>query len=327
MEENFVSKVIDNINKEYGEGIILTLNNTNKDLSGKFLSTGSFIFDYNTMGGYSFGRIVEIFGHESSGKSTLALHAVSECQKAGKTAAYIDLENSLSIEYAESIGIDKNKLIIAYPKYGEEALDLIVSFIKNGIDLIILDSVSALVSKSELESSFDRQQTIGLKARMMSTALPKINNALTNSNSVVIFINQLRNKINTMSYFPGGQTTTGGLALHYFSSLRVSVRKTEEIKKDSSVIGIKVETKIVKNKVYSPQKNFQLEIIFGKGIIKKREIFYLAEKEDLIQKSGNWYSYKNERLGNGKESSISYLENYDLFPKIEKELFDKLKNC
>lgn len=279
-----IKDIIASITKDYGQGIITTLEESEINFKNT-LSTGSFILDQAT-GGYAFGRIVEIYGQESSGKTTLALHAVSECQKLGKKAAYIDLENGLDVKYAKKIGVETNNLLIVYPKYGEEALDLVTKLIEKGTNLVVVDSVAALIPKVELEADLEKQ-TIGLRARMMSSALVKINHALTGKEAIVLFINQIRNKVST-SYFAGNpETTSGGIALSYFASLRIRLREKEKIEKVNECIGIKVQARIKKNKLASPYKEPVFEIIFSHGIQKERELVDLATELNILQKNGN----------------------------------------
>jgi recombination protein RecA len=320
-----VKSIIENITKDYGQGVITTLEEGEVN-SNNTLSTGSFILDQAIGGGYAFGRIIEIYGRESSGKTTLALHAVAECQKAGKVAAYIDLENALDVRYAEKIGVNKKELMILSPKHGEEALDLVNSLVKQNVGLIVVDSVAALIPKVELEADLDKQ-TIGLRARLMSSALVKINNSLAGKETIVIFINQIRNKISTGFFAGNPETTSGGVSLAFFASLIIRLQTKERIEKNNEYIGIKTQAKVNKNKLASPYKEPILEIIFARGIQKEREVIDLATELNLFQKGGSWYSYKEQKLGNGKENVTDYLvANPNLFEEIEKEVKKNLEN-
>jgi recombination protein RecA len=280
-----LEKIIEKMNDCFGKGSVVTLGGDPASNQRNILSTGSMILDDAIGGGYVFGRMVEIYGQESSGKTTLALHAVSECQKLGKIAAYIDLENCLDSKYAKQIGVDNEKLLIVYPKHGEEALDCVVELIENDVNLIVVDSVAALIPKAELEADLEKQ-TIGLRARMMSSALVKINKALTGKNAMVIFINQIRNKVST-GYFSGNpETTSGGVALSYFASLRMRMREKEKIEKGMEYVGIKAHIRVKKNKLASPYREPIIEIFFGKGISKDRELIDMAVEKNIVSKSG-----------------------------------------
>jgi recombination protein RecA len=281
-----IKEIVANINKNYGEGTITTLEKSSiKDQN--FLSSGSLILNQLIGGGYVFGRIVEIYGSESSGKTTLALHAVAECQKLAKRVAYIDLENALDVKYAKNIGVKTDELLIVYPKNGEEALDLVAKLIEEGVSLIIIDSVAALIPKVESESDLEKQ-IIGSQARIMSAGLRKINMVLTKKEAIVIFINQIRNKISTGGYFGGSmETTAGGRALSYYASLRIRLREKEKIEKGTEYIGIRVQTQIKKNKLASPYQESVLEIIFSYGIQIEREVIDLAVEKKIMEKNGN----------------------------------------
>lgn len=316
--------IIESITKEYGEGVITTLGKS-KLKEQKTLSTGSLLLDQAIgTGGYVCGKIVEVYGLESSGKSTLALHAVSECQKLGKKAAYIDLENGLDIKYVENIGVKSEDLIIAYPSSGEEGFEIISKLIKVGVDLIIVDSVSNLIPRSQLEANLEKHK-IGSHALLMSWGLRRLKNELTNKEVIIIFINQIRNKISTGFYGGNPETTTGGMALNFDADLRIKLKRKDKIERDGKLAGIEVEARIVKNKLAAPGKTVGLEIIFSQGIQKEREIIDLATELNILQKSGNWYSYKEKKLGNGKENVVDYLiENPELYREIEEEIKNNL---
>ncbi|CAH1755732.1 9160_t:CDS:10 [Entrophospora sp. SA101] len=318
---NEIKNIIESITKDYGEGVITTLGES-KLQAQKTLSTGSLLLDQAIgTGGYVCGKIVEIFGLESSGKSTLALHAVSECQKLGKTAAYIDLENGLDIKYVRSIGVKSEDLILAYPGSGEEGFEIMSKLIKGGIDLIIVDSVSNLVPRVQLEISLEKPK-IGSHALLMSLGLRRLKNELVNKETIVIFINQIRNKISTGYYGGNPETTTGGMALNFDSDLRIKLKRKDKIEKNNELVGIEVEARVVKNKLAAPGKTANLEIIFAQGIKKEREIIDLAAELNVIQKSGTWYSYQEKKLGQGKENITEYLlENPELYQEIEKNVY------
>jgi recombination protein RecA len=277
-----IKKIIENITKEYGEGTITTLGKS-KLKEQKILSTGSLLLDQAIgTGGYVCGKIVEIFGLESSGKSTLALHAVRECQKLNKKAVYIDLENGLNIKYVQNIGVDKDNLMILYPNSAVKTFEMIRDLIREGVDLIIVDSVSNLSPQvDDLE-----KYKIGSHALLMSHGLRILKNELTNKDTIIIFINQIRNKISTGYYGGNPETTTGGMALRFDSDLRIKLKRTGKIEKNDKLIGIEVEALIKKSKIGEPEKTANLEIIFSRGIQKEREIIDLATELNIIQKSG-----------------------------------------
>ena len=317
-----VKKIIENITKEYGEGTITTLGKS-KLKEQKILSTGSLLLDQAIgTGGYVCGKIVEIFGLESSGKSTLALHAVRECQKLQKKAVYIDLENGLNIKHVQNIGVDKDNLMILYPSSAVKTFEMIRDLIREGVDLIVVDSVSNLSPQvDDLE-----KYKIGSHALLMSHGLRILKNELTNKDTIIIFINQIRNKISTGFYGGNPETTTGGMALRFDSDLRIKLKRTGKIEKNDKLIGIEVEALIKKSKIGEPEKTANLEIIFSRGIQKEREIIDLATELNIIQKSGTWYSYGGKKLGQGKENVADYLlENPETYQEIEKNVSDKLQ--
>jgi recombination protein RecA len=313
------------ISKEFGEESISSLK---KVYSGRsnFLHTGSFLLNQDIgTGGYPYGKIIEIFGEESSGKTTIALHAVRECQKIKKIAAYMDLENALNVTYAKEIGVDENKLLILTPKDGEEAFDIIKRLISENIGLIVIDSVSTLIPKAELEGEVGIQ-SMGLHARLMSKGLRIINNELIKSDTIIIFINQLRQKISMFGSFGNPETTTGGNALKFIASIRIRLKKVGKIEKNGKYIGIETQTEIIKNKLSAPYKKSRLEIMFTGGIQKEREILDLAVENNIVDKSGGWYSYKDKKMGNGKENAVKFFsENYDIFTEIQELVSDLAK--
>ncbi|ATZ21420.1 recombinase RecA [Mesoplasma tabanidae] len=307
------------IEKNYGKEALVVYNEGN-DIDHDVISSGSFLIDQAIgIGGYPKGRVVEIFGPESSGKTTLALHAIAEAQKKDGVAAFIDAEHSLDLNYAKKIGVDINSLLVSQPSYGEEALDILETLVKsNSISLIVVDSVAALVPKTELEGEMS-DQSIGLQARMMSKALRKLNGAISKSKTTVIFINQLREKIGIM--FGNPETTTGGRALKFFSTLRIEVRKGESLIENGIVVANKVKVKIVKNKVAAPFKQTLITIGYDKGIERTNEIIELATLYNILDKSGVWYSYEKEKIGQGKNAVKEWLsQNPDKAIKIETEL-------
>ncbi|WP_265736605.1 recombinase RecA [Mycoplasmoides pirum] len=302
------------IQNKYGKN---NLSFVDKNKKIKTISTGSFKLD-EALGikGFPCGRIIEIFGNESSGKTTLALQVVRECQKNNGRAAYIDLEYTLNLDYMKNLGIDLNKLLVARPDYGEQAFSIIESLVKtNMIDLIVLDSIAALVPKAELDSNIE-EQSIGLLPRLMSKALRRLQSILSNSNTCIIFINQIREKVGVMYGNP--EITPGGKALKFYSSLRLEVRRTEIIRENNESIGIKSKVTIVKNKLSSPFKVTYLEFYFNKGVDYLAEIVDVAIQQDIIKKSGSWYSYNNNKLCQGRTSLIELMhKDNKLFKDIE----------
>jgi len=282
-----IKEIVANINKNYGEGTITTLEKSSiKDQN--FLSSGSLILNQLIGGGYVFGRIVEIYGSESSGKTTLALHAVAECQKLAKRVAYIDLENALDVKYAKNIGVKTDELLIVYPKNGEKALDLVAKLIEEGVSLIIIDSVAALIPKVGIRIRLGKTNYRLTSPNNVGWTTKKINMVLTKKEAIVIFINQIRNKISTGGYFGGSmETTAGGRALSYYASLRIRLREKEKIEKGTDYIGIRVQTQIKKNKLASPYQESVLEIIFSYGIQIEREVIDLAVEKKIMEKNGN----------------------------------------
>ncbi|MDQ0568043.1 recombination protein RecA [Mycoplasma yeatsii] len=300
-----LKETIKEIEKTFGRGSIVVLGDNN-NLNIETFSSGSFLLDNALgIGGYPKGRIIEIFGPESSGKTTLSLHAISEVQKNGGIVAFIDAEHSLDPKYCKNLGIDTNKMLVSQPDNGEQALDILEMLVKsNSVDLIVVDSVAALVPKTELDGEMS-DQSIGLQARMMSKALRKLNGLISKTNTTVIFINQLREKIGVI--FGNPETTTGGKALKFFSSVRLEVRKGETITANSEIIGNKIKAKVVKNKTAMSFKSVILSLIYNKGIDKIGEIVDLLVSYEIITKSGVWYSYKDQKIGQGKQSVIQWL--------------------
>ncbi|MEK9657430.1 MAG: recombinase RecA [bacterium] len=306
---------ISQIEKAHGKGAIMRMDQKNASQI-ETTSTGALSLDIALgIGGYPKGRIIEVFGPESSGKTTLALHAAAEIQKAGGTCAYIDSEHALNAQYAKNIGINLDKLILSQPDYGEQALEITETLVRSGaVDLIIVDSVAALVPKSEIEGDMGDAQ-MGMQARLMSQALRKLTGIVNKSNCTVIFVNQIREKLGVM--FGNPEVTPGGRALKFYSTIRIDIRRIDSIKSGVDIIGIKTRVKIVKNKVSPPFRFVELEIEFGKGISYHSDLLELCVNENLIEKSGTWFSYKTERMGQGKEAAKTFLKNK---PELCKDL-------
>ena len=308
------------IKKEYGEGAIMQLGNETDVLNVDHSSTGSLSLDIALgIGGLPKGRIIEIYGPESSGKTTIALHAIAEIQENGGIAGFIDAEHALDPVYAENIGVDIENLYISQPDCGEQALEIAETMIRSGaIDIIVVDSVAALVPKAEIDGDMGDSH-VGLQARLMSQGLRKLTSIISQTNCIVVFINQLREKIGIM--FGNPETTTGGRALKFYSSIRMDIRRIESLKQNGEIVGNRTRVKIVKNKVAPPFKETEFDIMFGKGISVEGDILDLAVKSDLINKAGAWYSYNGEQLGQGRENTKEYLRNNPEFTKqIESQL-------
>lgn len=314
------------IEKQYGKGSIMRLGEEGKAREIPVISSGSISIDMALgIGGFPRGRVVEIYGPEASGKTTLALHAIAETQKAGGEAAFIDAEHALDVFYAERLGVDTKKLLISQPDYGEQALDIAEILVRSGAtDIVVIDSVAALVPKTELEGEMG-EATMGAQARLMSQALRKLIGAIHKSNAIVIFINQMRQKIG--AFFGNPETTTGGNALKYYATIRIDVRKTNPIKDPSgeAIIGSRVKVKVVKNKLAPPFREAEFDILYGEGISREGEIIDLGVAYEIIEKSGAWFSYKGERLAQGRDNLRKLLkENESLRAEIEKSLLEKL---
>ncbi|MGI6257323.1 MAG: recombinase RecA [Anaerovoracaceae bacterium] len=310
------------IQKQFGKGAVMKLGDDSLRMSVEAISTGSISLDLATgIGGIPRGRIVEIYGPESSGKTTLTLHVIAEAQKAGGKAAFIDAEHALDPEYARNLGVDVDELLVSQPDSGEQALEICEMLVRSGaLDIVVVDSVAALVPKSEIEGSMGDSH-MALQARLMSQALRKMAGVINRSNCSVIFINQLREKVGIVYGNP--EVTTGGRALKFYSSMRIEVRKTETIKQGDEMLGNRTRAKVVKNKVAPPFKQAEFDIMYGKGISREGDIMDSAIRENIIEKSGSWYSFDGDRIGQGRENVKNYLkENPEIMAKVEKLLMD-----
>ena len=312
---------IDKLEKSYGKGIVMKMNDDNV-VKVDSISTGSLGLDIGLgVGGFPKGRVVEIYGPESSGKTTLAMHCIAEAQKSGGICAFVDAEHAFDKFYAENIGIDTNDLLISQPDDGEQALEIADNLIRSGaIDVIVIDSVAALVPRAELEGDMGDSK-MGLHARLMSQALRKLTGTINKTGCICIFINQLREKIGVM--FGNPETTTGGNALKFYASVRLDIRRTGSIKDGVDVIGNRVKVKVAKNKVAPPFRVVEFDIMYGQGISKVGEIIDLGVENNVIQKSGSWFSYGETRLGQGRDSVKQLLlDNPEMMEEMEKKIFD-----
>ena len=310
---------IDKIEKDFGKGAIMKLGDK-PAVSVETIPTGALALDVALgVGGVPRGRIIEVYGPESSGKTTLAQHIVAECQKKGGIAAFVDAEHALDPEYARNLGVNIDELLISQPDTGEQALDITEELVRSGaVDIIVVDSVAALVPKAEIEGSMEDQQ-MGLQARLMSKALRKLTGIIGKTNTTVIFINQLRQKIGVMYGNP--ETTTGGNALKYYASVRMEIKRVEGLKGDGEDVGNHVRVRILKNKVAPPFRTAEFDIIFGKGICKIGNILDVAVDLDIVKKAGSWFSFNDEKLGQGRENIKQYLrENPNLLEEIHQKI-------
>ncbi|SRR5579884_1837465 len=308
------------IEKQFGKGSILRLGSKDAIVPVSVISTGSISLDWALgVGGFPRGRVIEIFGPESSGKTTLALECIAQAQKAGGMAAFIDAEHALDPVYAKKLGVDVDNLLISQPDYGEQALEIAEALVRSGaIDVLVVDSVAALVPKAELDGEMGDSH-MGLQARLMSQALRKITGIVSKSQTCLIFINQIRDKIGVM--FGNPETTTGGRALKFYASVRADIRRTNVIKDGEEVIGSRTKVKIVKNKVAAPFRSAEFDILYGEGISREGDLIDLGAEHNIIEKSGAWYSYKGERIGQGRENAKQFLrENQDIRADLDTEL-------
>ena len=313
-----LESAIAQIEKQYGKGSVMKLGDTASRMEVEAVPTGALSLDIALgVGGIPKGRVIEIYGPESSGKTTVALHMVAEVQKRGGIAGFIDAEHALDPMYARNIGVDIDELYISQPDCGEQALEIAETMVRSGaVDIVIVDSVAALVPKAEIDGDMGDSH-VGLQARLMSQALRKLTGVINKSNCIVIFINQLREKVGVM--FGNPETTTGGRALKFYASVRLDVRRIETLKQGGEMIGNHVRVKVVKNKVAPPFQEAEFDIMFGKGISREGDVLDLAVKNDIIMKSGAWYSYNGEKIGQGRENAKAYLaDNPAVFDEAER---------
>ncbi len=311
------------IEKQYGKGSVMKLGDKAAHMNIETVPTGSISLDIALgLGGVPKGRIIEIYGPESSGKTTVALHMVAEVQKRGGIAGFIDAEHALDPVYANHIGVDIDNLYISQPDNGEQALEITETMVRSGaVDIIIVDSVAALVPKAEIDGDMGDSH-VGLHARLMSQALRKLTAVISKSNCIVIFINQLREKVGVM--FGNPETTTGGRALKFYSSIRLDVRRIESLKQGGDIIGNRTRIKVVKNKIAPPFKEAEFDIMFGQGISREGDVLDLAANENIIVKSGAWYAYNDAKIGQGRENAKAFLkDNPEIFAEVDKKVRDK----
>ena len=308
------------IERQFGKGAVMRLGDSTAARDVEVVSTGSLALDIALgIGGLPKGRVIEIYGPESSGKTTLTLQAIAECQKQGGTAAFVDAEHALDPVYAEKIGVNVDDLLVSQPDTGEQALEITDMLVRSGaVDIVVVDSVAALTPRAEIEGDMGDSH-MGLQARLMSQALRKLTGNIKRSNTMVIFINQIRMKIGVM--FGSPETTTGGNALKFYSSVRLDIRRIGSIKKGDEILGNETRVKVVKNKLAPPFKKAEFEILYGEGISRLGEVIDMGVEHDLVDKAGSWYSYNGERIGQGKENARSYLkENPEMAAEIEEKL-------
>ncbi len=320
-----LDSAVSQIEKQYGKGSVMKLGTNSVGENILASSSGSLSLDIALgVGGIPKGRIIEVYGPESSGKTTVALHMVAEVQKQGGIAAFVDAEHALDPKYAKSIGVDIDNLYISQPDNGEQGLEIAETMVRSGaIDILVIDSVAALVPRAEIDGEMGDSH-MGLQARLMSQALRKLAGIVNKTNCSVIFINQLREKIGVM--FGNPETTTGGRALKFYASIRLDVRRIETLKQNGEFIGNRTRIKVVKNKVAPPFKEAEFDIIFGQGISREGDVLDLATAEDIINKSGSWYSYKDTKIGQGRENAKQFLkENPDIFAEVERQVRIKYK--
>lgn len=314
-----LDKALKSIEKEFGKGSIMRMGDK-VDTQISTIPTGSLALDEALgVGGYPRGRIVEVYGPESSGKTTVALHAVAEVQRRGGTAAYIDAENALDPAYATNLGVSIDDLLLSQPDTGEQGLQITDALVSSGaVDIVVVDSVAALVPRAEIEGEMGDQH-VGLQARLMSQALRKLSGTINKTKTIAIFINQIREKVGVM--FGNPETTPGGRALKFYSTIRLEVRRAEQIKDGTNIIGNRARIKVVKNKVAPPFKKAEVDIMYGKGISQSGELVDMAVEKDIIDKSGSWYSYGEDRIGQGRENAKKYVEDHpDMYSEVLKKV-------
>ena len=316
-KQKALDMALSQIEKQFGKGAVMKLGEKSVNQSIEVISTGCLELDFALgVGGFPRGRIIEIYGPESSGKTTVALHTIAEAQKGGGIAAFIDAEHALDPVYAKALGVDIDELYISQPDNGEQALEICESLVRSGaIDVIVVDSVAALVPKAEIEGDMGDSH-VGLQARLMSQALRKLTSAISKSNTIVIFINQLREKVGVM--FGNPEVTTGGKALKFYASIRLDIRKIEQIKQGTEFVGNRTRVKVVKNKVAPPFKQAEFDMIYGEGISREGSVLDMAVARDIVQKSGSWFAYNDTRIAQGKENARQFLkDNPELCNEIE----------
>ena len=324
-KQTALNSALAQIERQFGKGSIMKMGEFTDKMAFDVISTGSIALDLALgVGGLPRGRIVEIYGPESSGKTTLALHVIAEAQKLGGTAAFVDVEHALDPAYAQGLGIDLDNLLVSQPDAGEQALEIAEMLVRsNAVDVVVVDSVAALVTKAELEGDMGDTH-VGLQARLMSQALRKLTAAISRSKCVMIFINQMREKIGVM--FGNPETTSGGRALKFYASIRLDVRKLEQIKVGTDVVGSRTRVKVVKNKVAPPFRQAEFDITYGKGISKMGSIIDVALERNLVGKSGSWYTYGEQRIGQGRENAKAFLEEHtDVADEISTKIREALK--
>jgi recombination protein RecA len=315
-----IDLALSQIEKQFGKGSIMRLGSKEAIVPISVISTGAISFDAALgVGGFPRGRVIEIFGPESSGKTTIALQVIAEAQKQGGMAAFVDAEHALDPVYAKKLGVDVDNLLVSQPDYGEQALEITEALVRSGaIDVLVVDSVAALVPKAELDGEMGDSH-VGLQARLMSQALRKLTGTVSKSRTCLVFINQIREKIGVM--FGNPETTTGGRALKFYSSVRIDIRRIAAIKDGDQVVGSRTKVKVVKHKVAAPFRESEFDIMYGEGISREGDMLDLAVNNNIVDKSGAWFSYKNERIGQGRENAKQFLkENKDIAAKIEAEV-------
>jgi recombination protein RecA len=319
-----IETALSQLEKQFGKGSIMRLGSKEAIVPISVISTGSISFDAALgVGGVPRGRVIEIFGPESSGKTTITLQIIAEAQKAGGLAAFVDAEHALDPTYAKKLGVDTDNLLVSQPDYGEQALEIVDALVKSGaIDVLVVDSVAALVPKAEIDGEMGDSH-VGLQARLMSQALRKLTGTVAKSRTCLIFINQIREKIGVM--FGNPETTTGGRALKFYSTVRIDIRRIGAVKEGDVVTGSRTKVKVVKNKVAAPFRDAEFDILYGEGISREGDVLDLAVLHNIVEKSGAWYSYSGERIGQGRENVRGFLkENKDVFARVDAELRKKL---